>query len=58
MWKSKFTLKRFQIEVVLLEETEKYLHVMVAVDDGTLPASIRPVTDTFLRYKDTAGTEG
>jgi hypothetical protein len=43
--------KRFQVEVEILENTEKYVHVMVAVDDGTLPASIHPLTETFLRYK-------
>ena len=44
-------LKKYQVEVELLENTEKYLHVMVAVDDGSLPASISPLTHTFLRAK-------
>jgi hypothetical protein len=43
--------KIFQVEVQLLENTEKYVHVLVAVDDGTLPASISPLTETFLQYK-------
>lgn len=43
--------KIFQVEVQLLENTEKYVHVMVAVDDGTLPASLWPLTETFLQYK-------
>ena len=40
--------KQYQVEVELLENTEKYLHVMVAVDDGSLPASISPLTHTFI----------
>ena len=43
--------KTYQVEVELLENTEKYVHVMVAVDDGSLPASIVPLTDTFIREK-------
>jgi hypothetical protein len=44
--------RQYQVEVELLENTEKYVHVAVAVDDGTLPASIRPLSTTFLRQKD------
>jgi hypothetical protein len=43
------------VEVELLENTETYLHVMVAVDDGTLPASMLPLTGTFIRKKRTSG---
>jgi hypothetical protein len=39
--------KQYQVEVELLENTENYLHVMVAVDDGSLPASLLPLTHTF-----------
>jgi hypothetical protein len=41
----------YQVEVELLENTERYLHVMVAVDDDNLPASLRPVTETFICKK-------
>ena len=34
--------KHYQVEVELLENTEQYVRVMVAVDDGSLPASISP----------------
>jgi hypothetical protein len=44
--------RRYQVEVELLENTPRYVHVAVAVDDGSLPASFRPLTTTFLRYKD------
>jgi len=44
--------KRYQVEVELLENTAKYVHVVVAVDDGSLPASFRPLSTTFVLYKD------
>jgi hypothetical protein len=43
--------KPYQVEVELLENTEKYLYIMVSVDDGTLPASILPLTHTFMCQK-------
>jgi hypothetical protein len=43
--------KMYQVEVEILENSDQYIHVMVAVDDGTLPASISPLTRTFLRQK-------
>jgi hypothetical protein len=43
--------KKYQVEVELLENTDKYVHVMVAVDDGSLPASISPLSSTFIRSK-------
>ena len=43
--------KLYQVEVELLENTPKYLNVMVAVDDGSLPASIAPSTRTFICQK-------
>jgi len=39
--------KKYQVEVELLEDIDTYVQVMVAVDDGLLPASISPVTATF-----------
>jgi hypothetical protein len=44
--------KVFQIEVQLLENTAKYLHVAVSVDDGSLPWSIFPSSTTFISRKD------
>ena len=43
--------KKYQVEVELLENADKYVHVMVAVDDGNLPTSISPVTRTFISPK-------
>ena len=42
--------KMYQV-VEILENTEEYLHVMVAVDDGSLPASMAPETQSFIRNK-------
>jgi hypothetical protein len=42
---------KYQVEGELLENVDKYVHVMVAVDDGSLPASISQVTRTFIRPK-------
>ena len=43
--------KMYQVEVEMLEDTEEYFHVMVAVDDGSLPASIWPEAQTFICNK-------
>jgi hypothetical protein len=47
-----FESKHYNVEVELLEDTDKYIHVLVAVDDGSLPASISPLTSSFIRHKD------
>ena len=46
-----FDSKNYQVEVELLENTERYVHVIVAVDDGSLPASVFPVSDSFILQK-------
>ena len=46
-----FDGKRYQVEVQLLENTDRYVHVGVDVDDGSLPASFRPLSDSFIRQK-------
>jgi hypothetical protein len=46
-----FDSETYQVEIEILEDTEQYLHVMVAVDDGSLPASVLPATDSFIRNK-------
>ena len=43
--------QRYQVEVDLLENTERYIRVAVSVDDGSLPASFRPVFSSFIRDK-------
>jgi hypothetical protein len=39
-----FESKQYNVEVELLEDTDKYIRVSLAVDDGSLPASIKPLT--------------
>jgi hypothetical protein len=41
----------YQVEVELLEKTDRYVRVRVGVDDGSLPASLSPTTKTFVREK-------
>jgi hypothetical protein len=43
---------KYQVEVEILQKTDRYLQVMVAVDDGSLPASIFPVCHTFICRKE------
>ena len=43
--------KMYQVEVELLENIPEYLHVMVGVDDGHLPAAMFPVSQTFICRK-------
>ena len=42
-----FESKKYQVEVEVLEITEKYLHVAVAVDDGAPLSSVRPLSRSF-----------
>jgi hypothetical protein len=39
--------KKYQVEVEVLEVTEKYLHVIVSVDEGSLPSSVLPLSRSF-----------
>jgi hypothetical protein len=50
VYEVEFVSRKYQVEVELLENTEKYVHVMVAVDDGSL--SLSPLTCSFIQYKD------
>ena len=43
--------KRYQVEVEVLESTDECFHVMLAVDDGSLPASMMPETHSFVCNK-------
>lgn len=51
-----FEGKHYQVEVQLLENTDKLVHVGVYVDDGSVPASLRPLGSSFIREK--RGEEG
>jgi hypothetical protein len=47
--------KAYNVEVELLENTDICFHVAIVVDDGTLPASMSPLTGSFIREKPAAG---
>ena len=46
-----FERNKYQVEVQLLENTDKYVHVVGAVDDGSIPASFHPLSESFVREK-------
>ena len=41
-----------EIEVSLLEKTDEYLHVMASIHDGSFVLSLKPITASFLVYRD------
>ena len=43
--------KKYQVEIEILEKREDYVHVAVSVDDGSLPSSICPATESFIKKK-------
>jgi hypothetical protein len=45
-----------QVEVHLLENTANYVHVAISVDDGSFLGSIRPLSSSFIRQKEQAGS--
>jgi hypothetical protein len=44
--------KRYQVEAELLENSPEYIQVGISVDDGSLPASIHPVSQCVICRKD------
>jgi hypothetical protein len=49
-----FESKKYQIEVELLENTDSYVHVGIAVDNGHFCRAMRPLSSSFI-CKRTAG---
>jgi hypothetical protein len=49
VYEVEFDSQTHQVEVELLENRSDYLHVSICVDDGALPASLRPATGSFIR---------
>ena len=43
--------QRYQVEIDVLENTREYVHVMLSLDDGSLPLSLVPVIDSFITNK-------
>ena len=50
-YETEFDRRKYQVEVEMIENTAKYVHVMVAVDDGTLPSAVRPLSASFISAK-------
>ena len=48
VYEVKHDSRTYQVEIEVLENTENYVHVVLSVDDGSLPASIWPATDSFI----------
>ena len=46
-----FEGKNHQVEVQILENKPSYLHIAVSVDDGSLPASLKPLCQSFVKRK-------
>ena len=40
--------QRYQVEIDVLENTKEYVHVLLSLDDGSLPLSLAPVIESFI----------
>jgi hypothetical protein len=54
VYEIEFQGKMHQVEVQLLQDTDKHLQIVIAVDDGTLPRSLSPRMQIILRKKPSA----
>lgn len=41
-----------ELEIRLLEATDEYIHVQTSVHDGSLVLSLKPITSSFLIFRD------
>ena len=46
-----FKSKNYQVEVKILENTDSYIHVVVAVDDGHWGRAKHPIASSFIAKK-------
>ncbi|HET9408370.1 MAG TPA: hypothetical protein VFO39_14105 [Candidatus Sulfotelmatobacter sp.] len=44
-----FEEKAYQVEVTLVEDKDDHIHVVLSVDDGSVPASFWPESRSFIR---------
>jgi hypothetical protein len=51
VYEVEFAANRYRVEIEILQNNERHVQVMVAVDDGSLPASLVPITHIFIRDK-------
>ncbi len=40
-----------QFEVMLVENTSEYIHVVISADDGSLKLATRPLSSSFILYR-------
>lgn len=52
VYEVEFDAKTYQVEVLLLENTNGYIHVMVSVDDGSLLGATLPLAESFICNKE------
>jgi hypothetical protein len=50
-YEAEFESKKCQVEVQLLENTDTYVHVGVAVEDGSFWGPLHPRPSSFVREK-------
>ena len=51
VYEVEFNSKKYQVEIEILNSTGQSVQVMMAVDDGSLPASLSPATEVFTRSR-------
>ena len=51
VYEIEYAAKQYQVEVQLLEDNGKYLHVLVCMDDGSIPASFSPLCQSFVKNR-------
>jgi hypothetical protein len=47
-----FESRKYQVEVQILENTDSYVHVGIAVDDGHFWRAMHPLSSSFICRKD------
>lgn len=52
-----FQGKAYNVEVQILENTQDYIHVVVGVDDGSIPTSFHPLSESFIRQRGSLATK-
>jgi len=51
VYEIEFEGRNYQVEVSILENKETYVHIVVSVDDASLPASLSPLSESFITRK-------
>jgi len=51
VYEIEFEGRNHQVEVRILQHTDKHVLVIVSVDDGSIPASFCPLSSTFIRER-------